>query len=836
MSELIMQTTQGAVKVTYGLDLMLRISETKGKNLGTITPWDIQWTEFAPKLLTTTRTKETEARYQELHESTDQGNKAICVKIKNVGGYVGSSFVSQTRERAGVTGAQLLSLDFDKDVTLSDVWDTFCLLEYAGLFYTTHSHTRDKNRFRIAIPLSRHVSRAEYEVLAREFVSLLGSPEVDAGSYQAERVMFWPSTPSDGEFISGYSDGDILNPDDLLRGASSVVTSAANRQVPKKPEDPTQKKGVIGAFCRAYSIHEAIAEYIPDAYELCDRGDNYYTYRSGTAAGGLWVPPPGLHAYSHHSTDPANTEHAVNAFDLVRIHLFRELDKRSKPGTEATKLPSYKAMRELALESPAVNEGLRREERDRAASDYDEAEAAYNMLGSEPAQRVLSELLKQISWVDFRDKADLKQDAIIPRKTYVTIAVDQLLETAVSNQWGLCTKNGFIYVYNGSYWQVVDVGDFRQSIAKAAIKMGVPSLEARHHLFRDELYKQFIAEANLPTPESKQSTLINLKNGTFEISDTAQELREPRREDFIKYQLPFEYNPDAVCPMFDAFINQVQPDEACRRVLSEYIGYVFVRSLKLEKLLMLYGSGANGKSVFFGIVRALLGPENVCSYSLADLTRPDSWQRAELGNNLLNYTSELSVKLENSIFKQLVSGEAVGAQRKYQDPFTMTDYARLMVNGNILPRATELTDAFFRRFLIVPFSVTIPEDQQDPELTDKIVANELSGVFNWVLSGLRRLLDNKGFTKSDVIRRQVESYRRESDSVALFMDEEGYAPSVDRSIPLKGIYEEYGQYCFDNGYMKVSNKEMRKRLEVAGYIVERKNAGRVLYAHKPIKE
>ncbi|WP_440198396.1 DNA primase family protein [Bacteroides nordii] len=632
------------------------------------------------------------------------------------------------------------------------------------------------------------------------------------------------------EFFSDYFDGEILNPDEILAEIPEAL--APEIPIPEEPEDPTEKRGVIGAFCRVYTIDEALDEFLPDIYVPCTRGDNYRTYIAGTSACGLYIFPSRLYAFSHHDSDPANTGHAINAFDLVRIHKFGQLDKKTKPDTPLMKLPSFKAMREMAVEIPEIREEIKKAEKDKAASDYDEVETSATVLGNETYQTIVSELLKQIKWVDFREKAELREDATIPRKTYVTIAVDELLETAVSNNWGLCTKNGFIYVYNGSYWQVMDAEDFKQFLARAAIKMGVPVLDAKYHLFKDEIYKQFLSEANLPTPENRQNTLINLINGTFEISENGQSLREPRREDFIKYQLPFEYNPDANCPMFDAFLDQVQPDEACRAVLAEYIGYVFVRGLKLEKLLMLYGSGANGKSVFFDIVRALLGEENVCSYSLSDLTRPDSWQRAELGNNLLNYTTELGVKLENSIFKQLVSGEPVGAQRKYQDPFTMTDYARLMVNSNGLPRATELTHAFFRRFLIVPFNVTIPEKQQNPELAKEIISNELSGVFNWVLGGLKRILANKRFTESRVIQEQIDTYRKESDSVALFMDDEGYTTSTEKDVPLKELYEEYVSYCYDNGYHKVANREMRKRLKNAGYCSKKGNTGVIIYAEK----
>lgn len=256
-------------------------------------------------------------------------------------------------------------------------------------------------------------------------------------------------------------------------------------------------------------------------------------------------------------------------------------------------------------------------------------------------------------------------------------------------------KNGFIYLYNGRFWLPVNEDEFKPFLAQAAEKMGVETLDARYHLFKEEMYKQFVSEANMPTPERAPGcTLINLQNGTFEITATGQRLREQRREDFLKYQLPFEYDPQATCPLFDKYLARVLPDDSCRYVLAEYMGYIFTTGLKLEKALMLYGSGANGKSVFFEIVNALIGRENICSYSLQNLTKYDSYQRAELSNKLLNYAPEINGKLEASIFKQLVSGEPVEARRIYGHPFTMREYGKLMFNCNELPREIERTNAF----------------------------------------------------------------------------------------------------------------------------------------------
>lgn len=447
-------------------------------------------------------------------------------------------------------------------------------------------------------------------------------------------------------------------------------------------------------------------------------------------------------------------------------------------------------------------------------------------------QKILIELLSQIKAVDFRQKAGLDAEEKITRKQQVVIFIDELLNIAIANNWGLCTKDGFIYVFNGKYWQTVSTDDFKPFLAQAAIQMGIPAIDAKYHLFKDELHKQFLSCSNLPTLEVQNKVLINLLNGTFEITDGIQGLREEKREDFMKYQLPFEYDPNAKCPLFLEYLNRVLPDEDCQKVLAEYIGYLFTNGLKLEKALILYGGGANGKSVFFEVINAILGEENICSYSLQSLTKDDSYQRAELSNKLVNYASEINGKLEASNFKLLVSGEPIQARQIYGRPFTMRNYGKLIFNCNELPRETEQTNAFFRRFTIIPFTVTIPESEQDPELAKKIISNELGGVFNWILEGLKRIIHQKKFTQSVLVNEEVKTYRKESDSVAIFVDEENYIPAFNENIPLKLMYGEYKTYCYENGYRACSIRTLSERLKMLGFESKRKPQGNVIYAKK----
>lgn len=427
------------------------------------------------------------------------------------------------------------------------------------------------------------------------------------------------------------------------------------------------------------------------------------------------------------------------------------------------------------------------------------------------------------------DKKKLKQPH------YLIITIEQILALALQNQWDICRNHSFIYLFNGAYWSLLDDNELKTFLGKAAEQMGVEKFKARYYLFRDNLFKQFLATAHLPTPERpKDAVFVNLQNGTFEITGQGTRLREFRREDFITYQLPFEYDETAKAPLFDQYLNRVLPDKDRQRILAEYLGYVFISpsTLKLEKTLLLYGTGANGKSVFFEIVNALLGSENVSSYSLQSLTNDTGYFRAKLANMLVNYASEINGNLETSIFKQLVSGEPVEARLPYGEPFTLTHYAKLIFNCNELPKDVEHSNAYFRRFLIVPFDVTVPEAEQDKELAGKIIRQELSGVFNWVLDGLNRLLVQKQFTDCEAVRLQLEQYKKQSDSVQMFLEDEGYRPSAVGEKPLKDLFAEYRIYCHESGYRPCSIKTLAERLRNQHFIVERKKYGNAVFIEK----
>jgi putative DNA primase/helicase len=422
-------------------------------------------------------------------------------------------------------------------------------------------------------------------------------------------------------------------------------------------------------------------------------------------------------------------------------------------------------------------------------------------------------------------------------KHYLILSIENVLNVAKKNRWGICKNQDFIYLFNGAYWSNIDKETLQKFLGEATEKMGVTKFSARYYDFREKLFKQFLATAYLPTPPmDKDTVLINLENGTFEIGKKGVRLRPFDANDFLTYQLPFKYNPKAKAPIFQKYLNEVLPDISRQKVISEFSGFVFIKhgskQLKEEKALILHGDGANGKSVFYEVLTALLGKENTSYFTLQELTDQHGYNRASIANKLVNYSSEISGKMETNIFKNMVSGEVITGRFPYGRPMKIEQYAKLIFNCNKLPSDVEQTNGFFRRFLIIPFDVTIPEDQQDKTLHTKIIEKELSGVFNWVLDGLKRLLEQKRFTECIAAKEAVERYKIESDSVKMFLSENDYK-SHPTSYQLVGsLYTDYRCFCNDDGFKPVNKMNFRKRLEGAKLLVEKNRVGNIVYLIK----
>ena len=450
------------------------------------------------------------------------------------------------------------------------------------------------------------------------------------------------------------------------------------------------------------------------------------------------------------------------------------------------------------------------------------------------SRQLLEQLLPDLEADSPRKAAGLADDVVLDERTLLIITIEHTLKVAQEKNWPLVSFEQGLYIYTGEYWVIVSDDAIRDFLGKAAERIKIDPFIARHFRFRENLLKQFFSSAYFQPPQPPQDqVLINLRNGTFVIGRGKFYLKPFDRNDFLRYQLPFAYDPTAEAKRFIEYLNRVVSIEK-QKILSEYSGYLFIKSsqLKLEKVLLLYGSGSNGKSVFFDCIMKLLGPENITNFSLQSLTDNTGYTRASISGKLLNYSSEISSKLDVTKFKLLASGEPIECRQIYGKPFILTDYCKFIFNCNNLPKDLELNDAFFRRFLIIHFDQTIGPEERDVELSSYLTANEMSGIFNWVLLGLVRLLNQQGFTRCTEVDMFIENFRKESDSVQIFLEEARYQVSSAGYVFLKDLYEEYKFFCRDNFYPLISNRAFAERLRSGGVKVHRISSGNVVFVKK----
>ena len=336
------------------------------------------------------------ARGTESQEAYLQLPKAKQDELKDVGGYVAGTLSSPRRKANAVVGRDVITLDLD-NIPAGGTEDVLRRVEGLGCgycVYSTRKHMPSAPRLRVLLPLNRTVTADEYEPCARRMAEYIGLNLADPTTFAPSRLMYWPSCSADGEYIYAAQDKPMLSADGLLatypdwRDLSSWPRqpgAQTTARLATRQGDPLAKPGVVGAFCRVYSIEEAMAQYIPLAYTPMDGSPGRYTYTGGSTTGGAVLYDDGKFLYSHHATDPCS-EKLVNAFDLVRLHRFEGLDDAAEPGTPVNRLPSYKAMQELAAADPRVSGLLMDERWARASAAFGTAGAGDTCGGETAAQ------------------------------------------------------------------------------------------------------------------------------------------------------------------------------------------------------------------------------------------------------------------------------------------------------------------------------------------------------------------------------------------------------------------------------------------------------------------
>ncbi len=331
------------------------------------------WLEFVKRLEIPVRSPETLEDYLSYP-------KARQDELKDVGGFVGGTFINGRRKANEVKGRDISTLDLDNIPAgkTEDILKRIKGLGCASAVYSTRKHAGYAPRLRVIIPFDRTSSADEYEPAARKLASIIGIELCDPTTFEASRLMYWPSCCNNAEYICEINDMPFCSLDGILNmysdwrdisqwpcvpGAESIERKRLAKQT-----DPLQKKGIIGAFCRVYGITQAMDKFIPGIYEET-AVQSRFTYTGGSTTGGAIVYDGDKFLYSHHATDPCSGL-LVNAFDMVRLHKFGDEDLEAKEGTPVNRMPSFLHMSQFAMEDTAVSDLIIKERHAKAVEAF----------------------------------------------------------------------------------------------------------------------------------------------------------------------------------------------------------------------------------------------------------------------------------------------------------------------------------------------------------------------------------------------------------------------------------------------------------------------------------
>lgn len=503
----------------------------------------IDWSKLVQKLENEHKTNETLKEFLAC-------NKEDQTKIKDVGGYVGGYLRKGKRSPENVVHRQLLTLDVD--FANSDFWDDFTLLyDNAAVLHGTHKHTEASPRLRLIMPLSRDCSPDEYVAAARRIAGDLGIELFDNTTFETNRLMFWPSTPKDQEYYVCVQDGAWIDVDELLDSyqdwTDSSLWPTSEKQLQRvknsveKQEDPKGKKGVVGAFCRSYSITEVIDQYLSDIY--VPAGDGRYTYVKGSTASGLVIYDD-LFAFSHHGTDPCGGK-LCNAFDLVRLHKFGHMDSDKQ---------SFTAMEQLATKDQNVKLTIASESLESARYEF-----------SEEVEEIVTE--ESLEWMK-----DLEIDS---KGNYLSTAVNVNLifqkDAFLSKAFKQNVFDNKRYVFKSLPWRKITTPEPIKNVDYSG---------TRNYI------------------ESIYGITGNLRIDDSMALEFEKQSYHPVRDYLTSLQWDGKQRVDTLLIDYFGTKDNVYTREAIRKMLVGAVGRILVPGIKFDLVLTLVSEQGTGKSTF----------------------------------------------------------------------------------------------------------------------------------------------------------------------------------------------------------------------------------------------
>ena len=781
------------------------------------TPKEVTWEQLCKKLQTPKVTEETMAEYAAM-------TKDQRADIKDVGGYVGGRIEGGNRKAGNITDRQLVCLDADfGDLSLWDVWDV--MVGKACLMHTSHSSTPENWRLRFIIPLSRPISAAEYEPVARRIAEWLGINAFDDTTYEASRLMYWGSCSKDAEYICKvYDSEDWVDPDEVLATYEDWTDMrswpTSDRQITAITKmgavqgDPLTKPGVIGAFNRAYTITEAIQAFLPDVYERCD--DGRWTYTHGSTVGGAVSYDNDTFLYSYHDTDPISRK-LCNAFDLVRIHLFGDQDEGSTE--DIGNLPSMNAMKNLCRNDERVKKEL--------------AEGVHST-----------------------------PESVFDKKTDLTRFTGDLTEVGLSvilsdtYGYGVMHNKAFGWMFwDGCRWVINAEAEANMIIMRFTDEM-YQAARMRMQLAADDASRavakrEFQAVCKLRTAPGIAHLVSLLKSIANEPEATSfdsepWDLNTPDGIVDLKTGNILASDPKARCTKCTAvspgstgtdqwydFIRHISAgDQEFADYLQQLAGMASVGAVYEEGLIISYGPGSNGKSTFFGALCAVLG--DYAKTVNADVLvpswgRPDQSYIAALRGVRLAVLGETddSAVMSTASLKRITSQDVISARALYKDPMQFTPTHTAVMHTNHLPRLTSTDGGTKRRIAVAPFPVTLPPEQVITDYQGVLFRECGPAILKWIIDGAVKFYLNKcRLPKPECVREATRKYLDDENWFGNFMAD-CCEVAGDQTVKANDLYSAYQVWAGSNGFRSKTARDMAIAMESAGFTKRRTNGGNV---------
>lgn len=333
----------------------------------------------------------------------------------------------------------------------------------------------------------------------------------------------------------------------------------------------------------------------------------------------------------------------------------------------------------------------------------------------------------------------------------------------------IITVNGSIYVYEDGYYKPYSRA--ARSIERKMIEM-YPRIKTSQ---RTEVLNYIqIQTCVKPDEIANNEYIINLQNTRFDLRTNQPLPFDPSAIEFSR--IPVNYNPNAYCADLDKALNKTFcGDREVIDLFEEMVGYMLLKNCRFRKGFLCYGGGSNGKSTILNLLKKFIGEPNCSTIEMEKLS--DKFKTAELENKLVNIGDDINRKDINDtgLLKKLFTGESVTVERKNADPFILKSYAKLIFSCNEIPRIADKTHGMYSRLMLIPFTAQFSSSDEDfdPFIEDKITTDEaLSYLLNMGLKGLRRLLANNDFTYPKVVKKALETYKKDNSTVLTWISEE----------------------------------------------------------------